>query len=138
MCYGLPMTNPDLTMAAELHMTPVDFAYVDLAVEGYLAAMMWLGFEGTYPSADDLSPAAAASIREDVLGLYLSAREAHRDVRVAMEGSQFGHDFYLTRNRHGAGFWDRGLGDLGQWLTDMSHPYGESGEYIGDDGLIYV
>jgi hypothetical protein len=36
-----------------------------------------------------------------------------------------GHDFALTRNRHGAGFWDRGLGDLGARLTDAAHAYGE-------------
>lgn len=37
-----------------------------------------------------------------------------------------GHDFWLTRNRHGAGFWD---GDyekrVGEILTDLSHKFGE-------------
>jgi hypothetical protein len=37
-----------------------------------------------------------------------------------------GHDFWLTRNRHGAGFWDRGLGALGDRLTAAAHPFGES------------
>lgn len=36
-----------------------------------------------------------------------------------------GHDFILTRNHHGAGFWDRGLGDLGDRLTTAAHVYGE-------------
>lgn len=49
-----------------------------------------------------------------------------------------GHDFWLTRNGHGAGFWDRGLGDLGEELTAMSKPYGECFLYLGDDGLIYL
>lgn len=35
-----------------------------------------------------------------------------------------GHDFWLTRNGHGAGFWDRGLGDVGGRLTQASKPYG--------------
>lgn len=43
------------------------------------------------------------------------------------------HDYWLTRNGHGAGFWDRGLGDAGQRLTDLS----EDGSYelfsIGDN-----
>lgn len=43
---------------------------------------------------------------------------------------QAGHDFYLTRAGHGAGFWDRGLGDLGKRLTDASKPYGESANLI--------
>jgi hypothetical protein len=32
---------------------------------------------------------------------------------------QIGHDFWLTRNGHGAGFWDRGLGEVGKKLTDI-------------------
>lgn len=42
--------------------------------------------------------------------------------------AQAGHDFYLTRNRHGAGFWDRGLGDVGRRLTEAAHSYGETHE----------
>ena len=28
-----------------------------------------------------------------------------------------GHDYWLTRNGHGAGFWDRGIGEIGELLT---------------------
>lgn len=41
-----------------------------------------------------------------------------------------GHDFALTRNGHGTGFWDRGLGDLGQSLTTACEPYGTSGAWF--------
>jgi hypothetical protein len=41
-----------------------------------------------------------------------------------------GHDFWLTRNRHGAGFWDRYLDELGQRLTDASHGCGEANLYV--------
>lgn len=34
-------------------------------------------------------------------------------------------DFWLTRNRHGAGFWDRGAGDVGKRLTQAAHGFGE-------------
>ena len=37
---------------------------------------------------------------------------------------QAGHDFWLTRNGHGAGFWDRGYGELGDKLTAACKPYG--------------
>lgn len=40
-----------------------------------------------------------------------------------------GHDFALTRNGHGAGFWDRGLGDLGERLSGAARPFGESSCY---------
>ena len=36
-----------------------------------------------------------------------------------------GMDFHLTRNRHGAGFWDGDWPkDIGQILTDRAHTYG--------------
>lgn len=49
-----------------------------------------------------------------------------------------GHDFLLTRNRHGAGYWDRGLGEIGRKLTEAAHTFGSCDLYVGDDGEIYV
>lgn len=50
-----------------------------------------------------------------------------------------GHDFWLTRNGHGAGFWD------GDWaepkaseLTDLSDTFGPCEIYQGDDGFLYA
>lgn len=48
-----------------------------------------------------------------------------------------GHDFWLTRNGHGAGFWDRGIGETGDKLAEAARIYGEVDLYIGDDGKIY-
>jgi len=49
-----------------------------------------------------------------------------------------GHDFWLTRNGHGCGFWD------GDWpkgaedrLTEASKAFGEVWLYVGDDGRIW-
>jgi hypothetical protein len=49
-----------------------------------------------------------------------------------------GHDFWLTRNGHGAGFWDRNLGHVGDRLTEAAKKAGEVNLYVGDDGLVYV
>ena len=50
-----------------------------------------------------------------------------------------GHDFWLTRNHHGCGFWDRTeLSETDQTrLTNAAHEFGEYYLYLGDDGLIY-
>lgn len=50
-----------------------------------------------------------------------------------LDASQQGHDFWLTRNHHGAGFWDRGLGRTGEILTDAAHSFRELGLYIDVD-----
>jgi hypothetical protein len=60
------------------------------------------------------------------------------DEAGAKDDSQNGHDFWLTRNRHGAGFWDRGYEEeYGSALTEISHSFGEVYTYLGDDGEVY-
>ena len=51
-----------------------------------------------------------------------------------------GHDFWLTRNGHGAGFWDRnGIDDdLGNRLTDASREFGECFIYVNDDQTLSI
>ncbi len=49
-----------------------------------------------------------------------------------------GHDFWLTRNGHGAGFWDREVGDVGDRLSEAAEAFGEVDLYVGDDGRLYV
>jgi len=48
-----------------------------------------------------------------------------------------GRDFWLTRNGHGAGFWDRGLGEVGDALSKAAKVFGGVDLYVGDDGKIY-
>ena len=57
--------------------------------------------------------------------------------RDEMDWAQLGSDLWLTRNSHGAGFWDRGLGDLGDALSEAAKRQGSRDLYVGDDGLIY-
>jgi hypothetical protein len=49
-----------------------------------------------------------------------------------------GHDFWLTRNGHGAGFWD---GDWkephGTALDELAKSFGQVDLYVGDDGRLY-
>ena len=52
------------------------------------------------------------------------------------QDSQAGHDFWLTRNRHGAGFWESNS-PMGAVLTEACHAFGEFNLYVGDDGMIY-
>jgi hypothetical protein len=48
-----------------------------------------------------------------------------------------GHDFWLTRNGHGAGFWDGNWPKNGDALTEAAKEYGEFDLYVGDDGEIH-
>jgi hypothetical protein len=51
---------------------------------------------------------------------------------------QHGHDFWLTRNRHGTGFWDRDYASmLAKPLTESSEEWGECYLLPGDDNQLY-
>lgn len=50
---------------------------------------------------------------------------------------QAGHDLWLTENGHGAGFWDRGIGEPGDKLTELSENH-ETDIYVGDDNKLYI
>ena len=53
-----------------------------------------------------------------------------------MGAEYFGPDYWLTRNGHGVGFWDRGLDDLGDRLTERAESEGEKHVFINDDNLL--
>ena len=57
--------------------------------------------------------------------------------RVGYDWSRVGHDLWLTRNHHGAGFCDRGLEVHGDALTKAAHAMGGSDAYVGDDNKVY-
>ena len=65
----------------------------------------------------DISPEARTQARDDVSNFVGLLQREGINWQDAMAPEQFGHDFWLTRNGHGAGIWDRGLGDLGDTLT---------------------
>ena len=53
---------------------------------------------------------------------------------------QAGHDFWLTRNWHGSGFWDRPEiygEEKAQELSALAETFGVVDLYVGDDGRIY-
>lgn len=52
---------------------------------------------------------------------------------------QAGHDFWLTRNGHGAGFWDGDwIAPYDQLLDDGAKAYGPFEVYLGGDGRIHA
>ena len=74
---------------------------------------------------------------EKDLDAYAQNRAIPRDAQFS-ESDCAGHDFWLTRNGHGVGFWDRGLGELGDRLSEASEAFGEAHLYAGDDGKLYL
>lgn len=111
-------------------------------VRAYVDAALWSSSDESDDSGgepldrnygpDDIAPATQRQMIFDAVSFY-RAHVMHFD-----NASQAGHDFWLTRNRHGAGFWD---GDYPEpqatMLTKAAQAYGEYGLYVGDDGQIH-
>ena len=54
--------------------------------------------------------------------------------------TQAGHDFWLNRNGHGTGFWDRPEiygEEKAEELSTLAETFGVVDLYVGDDGRIY-
>lgn len=86
---------------------------------------------------DDIAADTLAEMVADCQQFQTDNADLMETMTLGDEGYA-GHDFWLTRNRHGAGFWD------GDWpkevadrLTAYSHAAGSYDLYVGDDGLIY-
>ena len=116
---------------------------MDPFTTAYIEAALWSSMDesdeqGGEPlddnyGPDDIAEEALASILDDCKAFQRDHADAIGD-----ELEQAGHDFWLTRNGHGAGFWDGDWEDnIGQRLTEASDVYGSVDLYVGDDGLIY-
>lgn len=111
----------------------------------YVLCALWssVGEDGdpldTKYSADDIAQDAKDTMLNDCKAFVannVDTLDAWQRRRISYD--QAGHDFWLTRNGHGAGFWDRDQGRLGQDLTDACKPYGAQNLYVGDDGELHV
>jgi hypothetical protein len=64
-------------------------------------------------------------------------QEKHAD-DIASDLARAGHDFWLTRNGHGAGFWGGDWPEvIGEKLTEASKAYGEINLGVDDNGVVY-
>jgi hypothetical protein len=91
-----------------------------------------------------IAPEAMAKIQDDCSKFYAAVESMGIDLDAEIltdddATEQAAHDFWLTRNGHGAGFWD------GDWseavedkLTKLAESFGEAYPYVGDDGMIYL
>ena len=115
----------------------IDIADVEL---GYLDAALWSSTDDNDTPLDEmgvdaLAPETRAKMLADVTAFVKANELALND--SGLQDAQIGHDFWLTRNGHGAGFWDRDLGAIGDQLTTACKVFPEVCLYVGDDGKIY-
>lgn len=88
-------------------------------------------------SLTDLAPETIERAEKDIDAFIATIEKQGLDTSDH-KVSQLMHDFWLTRNGHGAGFWDGDYEEsLGEALTKLSETFGEIDLYVGDDSLLY-
>jgi hypothetical protein len=117
----------------------------------YLVTALWSSTDNSDPETggepldanydvDDFTAEAQHQAEEDCAAFIEQAKAILAKVED-IDFTQVGHDFWLTRNGHGAGFWDRpemyGGQENADALTDIAHGFGEVNIEVGDDGKLH-
>ncbi len=114
---------------------------MDTFTKAYTEAALWLAMDGASEELDTVDARGREAgidaetlkrIEEDCADFQESAGDC-----INTDLVRAGHDFLLTRNRHGAGFWDGDWADdVGKRMTELSHPYGDFTLVVNADGTI--
>lgn len=118
---------------------PID---IDGAVSGYIECLFWTETDGDEQldanhEESELTDEARTAMATDVRNFIEGCQSDRPTVFNGMDAGQIGHDFALTRNGHGTGFWDRGLGERGTWLSAQAKPYREARLEVWGDGHVH-
>jgi len=127
---------------------------LELFIRGYVVAALWSTNDESTPDGgvpmddnygpDDIAGEAMARMREDCAKFWTENKALFTDENLqASPGCSIaeyaGHDFWLTRNGHGCGYWD---GDwvkpVGVKLTEAAKKMCGCDLYVGDDKKIYI
>jgi hypothetical protein len=91
-----------------------------LILHAYLTAATFFDAEEEHmtknATIEEYDPQSVEQAKEDIQSFV--AMNQNLLEQSGQTPEQIGHDFWLTRQGHGAGFWDRGLGKIGDQLTE--------------------
>ena len=120
---------------------------------GYIACALWSSNDSSNDqggdpldqnyTAEDFSPEALEKIKADCKKFQEDNAEILSKISYLKNDStdlaHAGHDFWLTRNGHGSGFWDGDLpNEIANPLVEASHRFGECDITVGDDGKLHI
>lgn len=115
---------------------------LDEFTQQYIETALWASYEEDGTPLDenygwfDLADETILAFYNDCQKFQTENQELI-DMEENQDNSTAGHDFWLTRNGHGVGFWDGDWPISGDKLTIASEKFGEVYLYVGDDGKLY-
>jgi hypothetical protein len=112
-------------------------AYAREFINGYIEAAFWSSTDENGEPLDSLCLEPSVKFKKEAHAdcvEFISANVDDLETYAEQYNSgpsYAGYDFWLTRGRHGAGFWDRGLeAGLSKRLTDNAHAAGSVDLYV--------
>jgi hypothetical protein len=121
------------------HIEPYSDSEIDIATDQAMTTLLWAAGDmfdeagmptgQTWYSAYDVDDFAAENVAQmrkflacfmeaNLMDLVATGHVAGIENNIGRIG-QIGHDYVLTTGGHGAGFWDRGLGEAGERLSEV-------------------
>ena len=121
-----------------------------MALDSYLETALWSSTDDSDPSGgdpldknydiSDIESETVEKAKKDLELFFDKCSEKYPGILDQYDDEQIGHDFWLTRNGHGAGFWDGDYEETpgdGKKLTEIAKTFKEVNLYVGDDGQIH-
>jgi len=120
---------------------------IDEFTQQYMETALWSTNDESDPSGgvpldenysiDDINRETIDKMREDCSKFQLENEELLSQAYevTGNDEARAGHDFWLTRNGHGAGFWDGDWGDFGDALSAAADKFGTVDLFIDDDEI---
>jgi len=129
-------------------------ANYSITERGLIETLLWCSADGDEPLDRnyDISNVAASDI-ERLSAEFDTFKEAADAVAFTVDMGEtsleelgplrhdvdnVAYDYILTRNHHGAGFWDGDWAEIGDELTKLAQLLPEVEPYVGDDGVVYL
>ena len=112
-------------------------------VQAYLVCALWASMDGDKPldenyGLEDFATETTEKMESEALKFFNENIGLINQTPDGYGYDSAGHDLWLTRVGHGAGFWDGDAGQAGDKLTELADVLGSQDLYVGDDGKIYV
>ena len=124
---------------------------MNATLKAYLECALWSStgddeqpLDGAYRVGDFAPEAVEAAARDIAMFLAdpkVAAILEHPDFPEDFGPVRIGYNLWLTRNGHGAGFWDRNELEPNGWgntLSEVARAMGEKYPYVGDDGRVHI
>lgn len=100
----------------------------------YLHTALWTEELDGEKDIEDFGTSTVEQAKKDIDSFV----EKAGDLLNGWDDEQIGHDFWLTRNGHGAGFWDRDELPNGKELSKICDEFKECNVWVSECDVVYI